>query len=177
MIYGRPPILPFDSQNDTVTLAHDPDHPKRLEQYLSSMTKQAQRNIVQNQQRVQATIRPASSRPLLQHRRIGTDQDAQSTVEIRRPLRRTLPHRQTNRVQDLYRAARKKADTPQTNYGGCHAANFRTKISIAESLDEEIRRDGQQCQSQKESPILGRRHLIKHNLALLGRGSAASPAH
>ena len=51
MMYGRPPILPFDSQNDTVTLAHDPDHPKRLEQYLSSMTKQAQRNIVQNQQR------------------------------------------------------------------------------------------------------------------------------
>jgi transposase InsO family protein len=51
MMYGRSPILPFDSQNDNVRLTHDPTHLQQLEKYLSSMTKQAQRNIVNNQQR------------------------------------------------------------------------------------------------------------------------------
>jgi transposase InsO family protein len=51
MMYGRTPILPFDHQDANVTLDYDPEHSKKLNEYLSSLNDQAKRNINLNQQR------------------------------------------------------------------------------------------------------------------------------
>jgi hypothetical protein len=50
-MYGRRPILPFDSQNDNVSLTHDPTYANQLETYLSSMTELVKQNISNNQRR------------------------------------------------------------------------------------------------------------------------------
>ena len=51
MMYGRRPTMPFDHQNDNVSLTHDPTHSKQLETYLSSMAEHAKKNIIDNQRR------------------------------------------------------------------------------------------------------------------------------
>ena len=51
MMHGRRPVLPFDHQEDNVSLQLDPDHVKQLENYLSSMAERAKQTILDNQQR------------------------------------------------------------------------------------------------------------------------------
>jgi transposase InsO family protein len=50
MMYGRKPVLPFDHQDKNVTLEYDPEHMKRLNQYLSTLEEQAKQNIRINQE-------------------------------------------------------------------------------------------------------------------------------
>ena len=49
MMYGRPAVLPFDQQSDDVSIAYDPNHLKKLEHFLSSMTDHAKQNIISSQ--------------------------------------------------------------------------------------------------------------------------------
>jgi len=51
MMYGRKPVLPFDHQDKNVTLEYDPEHTKRLNQYLSTLNEQAKQNIKIYQER------------------------------------------------------------------------------------------------------------------------------
>ncbi|CAF3890180.1 unnamed protein product, partial [Rotaria sp. Silwood1] len=51
MMYGRSPVLPFDHQDTNVTLSHDSEHVKKLQQFLSNLNEQAKLNIIKNQQR------------------------------------------------------------------------------------------------------------------------------
>lgn len=51
MMYGRSPMLPFDQQQPVAVLAKDPNHVKKLRQYLSTMTDNAKRNIRLQQQK------------------------------------------------------------------------------------------------------------------------------
>jgi hypothetical protein len=50
MMYGRTPVLPFDHQDNNVTLSYDPEHIKKLNHYLSSLNEQAKSTITQNQE-------------------------------------------------------------------------------------------------------------------------------
>jgi hypothetical protein len=50
MMYGRTPVLPFDHQDNNVTLSYDPEHTKKLNHYLSSLNEQAKSTITQNQE-------------------------------------------------------------------------------------------------------------------------------
>jgi hypothetical protein len=49
-MYGRKPVLPFDHQDKNVTLEYDPEHTKRLNQYLSTLEEQAKQNIRINEE-------------------------------------------------------------------------------------------------------------------------------
>lgn len=51
MMYGRQPVLPFDHQEANATLEYDPEHAKKLNHYLSTLTEQAKHNIELNQER------------------------------------------------------------------------------------------------------------------------------
>ncbi|CAF4980388.1 unnamed protein product, partial [Rotaria sp. Silwood1] len=51
MMYGRTPILPFDYQEDNVTIVPDNEHVKKLNQFLTKLNEQARINIIKNQQR------------------------------------------------------------------------------------------------------------------------------
>ncbi|CAF4618994.1 unnamed protein product, partial [Rotaria sp. Silwood2] len=51
MMYGRSPVLPFDHQDTNVTLSYDPEHSKKLNQFLSKLNEQAKINIIKNQER------------------------------------------------------------------------------------------------------------------------------
>ncbi|CAF5157289.1 unnamed protein product, partial [Rotaria magnacalcarata] len=51
MMYGRLPILPFDHQDDNVTLSYDSTHINKLHQFLSKLNEQAKINIIRNQER------------------------------------------------------------------------------------------------------------------------------
>ena len=51
MMYGRLPILPFDYQDNNVTLSYDSEHSKKLTLFLSSLCEQAKQNIIRNQER------------------------------------------------------------------------------------------------------------------------------
>ncbi|CAF1362730.1 unnamed protein product [Didymodactylos carnosus] len=51
MIYGREPKLPFDHQHPLVSIQQDPDHLNKLSSYLTSMVKEAQKNILEQQQK------------------------------------------------------------------------------------------------------------------------------
>lgn len=68
MMYGQTPVLPFDFQESNVTLTHDPEHAKKLNTYISSLSEQAKRNISHNQEKYQTTLRQQSSRSIVQHR-------------------------------------------------------------------------------------------------------------
>lgn len=50
MMYGRKPVLPFDHQEENVTLDIDPEHTTKLNQYLATLNEQAKRNIMIQQQ-------------------------------------------------------------------------------------------------------------------------------
>ena len=54
LMYGRLPVLPFDQQQPIVTLSQDPEHVNKLKQYLSSLTKHAKLNILQQQKKYKA---------------------------------------------------------------------------------------------------------------------------
>ena len=49
MMYGRTPVLPFDTQDTTVTLSHDPEYLNKLKNYLSSLNEIARKNILTTQ--------------------------------------------------------------------------------------------------------------------------------
>ncbi|CAF4564905.1 unnamed protein product [Rotaria socialis] len=51
MMYGRSPVLPFDHQDTHVTLSYDPEHSKKLNQFLLKLNEQAKINIIKNQER------------------------------------------------------------------------------------------------------------------------------
>jgi transposase InsO family protein len=51
MMYGRTPVLPFDYQDNNVTLSYDPEHSNKLIKFLSSLNEQAKQNIIKHQQR------------------------------------------------------------------------------------------------------------------------------
>ncbi|CAF1375006.1 unnamed protein product [Rotaria sordida] len=50
-MYGRTPILPLDYQENDVTISHDSEHEKKLNQFLTKLNKQARINIIKNQER------------------------------------------------------------------------------------------------------------------------------
>ncbi len=66
MMYGRKPVLPLDHQDVNVTLDYDPEHSKKLNEYLSSLNDQAKRNIILNQQRYKQHYDMNRSDPLFQ---------------------------------------------------------------------------------------------------------------
>jgi hypothetical protein len=49
MMYGRTPVLPFDTQDANVTLSHDPEYLNKLKNYLSSLHGIARKNILTTQ--------------------------------------------------------------------------------------------------------------------------------
>ncbi len=51
LMYGRTPVLPFDHQDASVILDYDPEHTKKLNEYLSSINEQAKQNIITSQER------------------------------------------------------------------------------------------------------------------------------
>ncbi|CAF1241976.1 unnamed protein product [Rotaria sordida] len=51
MMYGRTPILPFDYQEDNVTIQYDDEHVNKLNQFLTKLNEQARINIIKNQER------------------------------------------------------------------------------------------------------------------------------
>lgn len=51
MMYGRSPILPFDQQDAMVQITQDPEHVKKLKNYLTTLTDDARKNILKQQQR------------------------------------------------------------------------------------------------------------------------------
>ncbi|CAF4981569.1 unnamed protein product [Rotaria magnacalcarata] len=51
IMYGRSPVLPFDHQDTHVTLSYDPEHSKKLNQFLLKLDEQAKINIIKNQER------------------------------------------------------------------------------------------------------------------------------
>jgi len=62
-MYGRKPALPFDYQNDNVTISHDPEHVKKLNQFLSALNEQAKQNIIKNQQQYKQRYDTSRSNP------------------------------------------------------------------------------------------------------------------
>ncbi|CAF1100763.1 unnamed protein product [Didymodactylos carnosus] len=57
MMFGRAPILPFDFQEETISLGQDPEHVKKLNAYLFSMTERVRESIRRNQENTKpATI-------------------------------------------------------------------------------------------------------------------------
>jgi transposase InsO family protein len=50
MMYGRTAVLPFDHQDDNVTLSYDTEHSKKLTKFLSNLNEQAKQNIITNQE-------------------------------------------------------------------------------------------------------------------------------
>ena len=51
MMYGRFPVLPFDHQDDNVTLSYDSTHVNKLNHFLSELNERDKINILRNQQR------------------------------------------------------------------------------------------------------------------------------
>ena len=49
MMYGRTPVLPFDTQDSNVTLPYDPEYLNKLKNYLSLLNRIAQNNILATQ--------------------------------------------------------------------------------------------------------------------------------
>ena len=55
MMYGRSPILPFDHQDDNVTLTYDQEHTTKLNNYLSSLNNEAKQLIIHHQKKYKDT--------------------------------------------------------------------------------------------------------------------------
>lgn len=51
MMYGRPPVLPFDYQDPNVTISYDPEHVNKLNDFLSKLNEQAKNTILKNQEK------------------------------------------------------------------------------------------------------------------------------
>jgi len=50
MMHGRQATLPFDQQNEVISLAQDPEHSQKIKDYLGKLTEEARDNILKNQQ-------------------------------------------------------------------------------------------------------------------------------
>ena len=50
MMHGRQATLPFDQQNEIVSLAQDSKHSQKIKDYLQKLTEEARKNILKNQQ-------------------------------------------------------------------------------------------------------------------------------
>ena len=50
MMHGRQATLPFDQQNEIISLTQDPEHSQKLKDYLGKLTEEARKNIIKNQQ-------------------------------------------------------------------------------------------------------------------------------
>jgi hypothetical protein len=50
MMHGRQAILPFDQQNEIISLVQDPEHGRKLKNYLEELTQEARENILKSQQ-------------------------------------------------------------------------------------------------------------------------------
>ncbi|CAF3894349.1 unnamed protein product [Rotaria sordida] len=64
MMYGRTPILPFDYQEDNVTIQYDNEHVKKLNEFLAKLNAQAKINIIKNQERYKQRYDANRSDPL-----------------------------------------------------------------------------------------------------------------
>ncbi|CAF0910312.1 unnamed protein product [Rotaria sordida] len=64
MMFGRLPVLPFDYQDANVTLTHDSEYVKKLNQFLSKLNEQAKLNIIKNQERYKQRYDTNRSDPL-----------------------------------------------------------------------------------------------------------------
>jgi len=50
MMHGRKATLPFDQQNEIITLTQDPEHSQKIKDYLKKLTEEARKNILKCQQ-------------------------------------------------------------------------------------------------------------------------------
>ncbi|CAF3703503.1 unnamed protein product, partial [Adineta steineri] len=50
MMHGRQVILPFDQQNEIISLTQDPEHSQKIIDYLEKLTEEARKNILKCQQ-------------------------------------------------------------------------------------------------------------------------------
>ena len=50
MMHGRQATLPFDQQNEVISLTQDPEHSQKIKNYLQKLTEEARKNILKNQQ-------------------------------------------------------------------------------------------------------------------------------
>ena len=66
MLFGRLPILPFDHQDEMVSLEQDKEHVHKLKEHLTSLTHQAISNILKNQQQYKHRYDQHRSNPLYQ---------------------------------------------------------------------------------------------------------------
>ncbi|CAF3051359.1 unnamed protein product [Rotaria sp. Silwood2] len=64
LMYGRTPILPFDYQEDNVKITYDPEHAKKLNQFLTKLNEQAKINIIKNQERYKQRYDENRSEPI-----------------------------------------------------------------------------------------------------------------
>jgi hypothetical protein len=49
-MHGRQATLPFDQQNEVISLTQDPEHSQKIKSYLQKLTEDARKNILKNQQ-------------------------------------------------------------------------------------------------------------------------------
>ncbi len=50
MMHGRKAVLPFDQQQELISLPQDPEHGQKIKDYLEKLTEEARKNIIKNQQ-------------------------------------------------------------------------------------------------------------------------------
>jgi hypothetical protein len=50
MMHGRQAVLPFDQQQALISVTHDPEHGKKIKDYLEKLTEEARKNILKSQQ-------------------------------------------------------------------------------------------------------------------------------
>ncbi|CAF1150375.1 unnamed protein product [Didymodactylos carnosus] len=63
MMFGRLPVLPFDHQDELVSLEQDSEHVSKLNQYLSSLTEQAKATIKKAQEKYKSRYDDHRSNP------------------------------------------------------------------------------------------------------------------
>ncbi|CAF4598822.1 unnamed protein product, partial [Didymodactylos carnosus] len=62
-MFGRLPVLPFDHQDEMVSLEQDSEHVNKLNQYLSSLTEQAKATIKKTQKKYKSRYDDHRSNP------------------------------------------------------------------------------------------------------------------
>ncbi|CAF4604343.1 unnamed protein product, partial [Didymodactylos carnosus] len=63
MMFGRLPVLPFDHQDEMVSLEQNSEHVNKLNQYLSSLTEQAKATIKKTQEKYKSRYDDHRSNP------------------------------------------------------------------------------------------------------------------
>ena len=56
MMHGRQAVLPFDQQHAIISLTQDPEHSRKIKNYLEKLTKEARENIMKSQQQYKTSI-------------------------------------------------------------------------------------------------------------------------